>query len=83
MTTAGGLTDLRRYLRLLQREREIVEITAEVDPHLEVAEIHRRVVAGGGPALLFRQVKGARFPAVTNLFGTTRRVELAFGSRPR
>ena len=83
MTTAGGLTDLRRYLRLLQREREIVEITAEVDPHLEVAEIHRRVVAAGGPALLFRQVKGARFPAVTNLFGTTRRVELAFGSRPR
>ncbi len=51
-------------------------------PHLEVAEIHRRVVAGGGPALLFTNVKGSDFRLVTNLFGTARRAEMAFGDRP-
>ena len=53
-----------------------------VDANLEVAEIHRRVIAAGGPALLFTNVKGAAFPLVTNLFGTARRAELAFGTRP-
>jgi UbiD family decarboxylase len=78
-----GLTDLRRFLRLLRQENELVEITAPVSRHLELPEIHRRVVAAGGPALLFRNVHDASFPAVTNLFGTARRVELAFGPRPR
>ena len=55
---------------------------SQVDPHLEVAEIHRRVVAGGGPALLFTNVKGSDFRLVTNLFGTARRAEMAFGERP-
>jgi UbiD family decarboxylase len=61
----------------------VAEISAEVDPRLEAAEIHRRVISAGGPALIFRRVKGAGFPLVTNLFGTRRRVDLAFGSRPR
>ncbi len=75
-------TDLRAYLEHLRRDRDVVEIRAEVDPVEEVAEIHRRVIAGGGPALLFTNVKGADFPLVTNLFGTPRRAELAFGQRP-
>ena len=45
---------------------------------LEIAEIHRRVLASAGPALLFTHVEGADFPCVTNLFGTARRVDLAF-----
>ena len=49
---------------------------------LEVAEIHRRVIAAEGPALLFTNVQGSDFPLVTNLFGTARRAELAFGARP-
>ena len=57
--------------------------TAPVDANLEVAEIHRRVIAAGGPALLFTNVKGAAFPLVTNLFGTARRASLAFGTRPQ
>ncbi|MCA8941050.1 MAG: UbiD family decarboxylase, partial [Planctomycetes bacterium] len=76
------LTDLRALLDVLRREREIVEIDCEVDPDLEAAEIHRRVIAAGGPALLFRNVKGSPWPVVTNLFGTARRVDLAFGPRP-
>jgi UbiD family decarboxylase len=74
--------DLRAFLDLLRRDRDLVEVTAEVDPRLEIAEIHRRVVAAGGPALLFTNVRGHRIPVVTNLFGTARRVERAFGRRP-
>jgi 4-hydroxybenzoate decarboxylase subunit C len=74
--------DLQSYLRLLERAGELREVACEVDPDLELAEIHRRVIAAGGPALLFRRVKGCDFPLVTNLFGTERRVERAFGREP-
>ena len=74
--------DLRAFLGLLRSDRDLVEVKVEVDPCLEVAEIHRRVVAAGGPALLFTNVRGHRMPVVTNLFGTARRVERAFGHRP-
>ncbi|HEX9545305.1 MAG TPA: UbiD family decarboxylase [Pyrinomonadaceae bacterium] len=74
--------DLRTFLDLLYRENEILNIEAEVDPYLEAAEIHRRVIERGGPALLFKRVKGSRYPVVTNLFGTARRLELAFGPKP-
>ncbi|MFC7439664.1 UbiD family decarboxylase [Laceyella putida] len=74
--------NLRTFIKQLQRENDIVEIDAPVDPHLELAEIHRRVIAEEGPALLFTNVKGSSFPVVTNLFGTSRRVDLAFGPRP-
>ena len=74
--------NLRSFLELLRRERDLVSIDAEVDPFLELAEVHRRVIAEGGPALLFTRVKGSRYPVVTNLFGTARRIELAFGPKP-
>jgi len=73
---------LRTFLELLTRENEITEIKTEVDPYLELAEIHRRVIEKGGPALLFSKVKGSRYPVVTNLFGTNRRIDLAFGPKP-
>jgi UbiD family decarboxylase len=74
--------NLRSLLELLGREKDLVEVSAEVDPHLELAEVHRRVIERGGPALLFRNVKGSRYPVVTNLFGTERRIALAFGPKP-
>ncbi len=74
--------DLRSFLDRLRRDGDLVTVESQVDPNLEVAEIHRRVVAGGGPALLFTNVKGSDFRLVTNLFGTARRAELAFGDRP-
>lgn len=76
------ILNLRDFLDILQRENELLSIDAPVDPHLEIAEIHRRVISRGGPALLFTNVKNSSFPVVTNLFGTNRRLELAFGSRP-
>jgi 4-hydroxybenzoate decarboxylase subunit C len=75
-------SNLRSFIDLLRREKDLVTIDAEVDPYLELAEIHRRIIESGGPAILFQQVKGSRFPVVTNLFGTAKRIELAFGSRP-
>jgi len=75
--------DLRAFLADLRAAGELAEIESEVDPNLEAAEIHRRVLAAGGPALLFKRVKGCDFPLVTNLFGTRARVERAFGQRPR
>jgi UbiD family decarboxylase len=74
--------DLRTFLDRLTRDGALVTIEAPVDPRLEAAEIHRRVIAAGGPALLFTNVTGARFRLATNLFGTARRAELAFGERP-
>jgi UbiD family decarboxylase len=74
--------DLRSFLARLQRDQDLVDITVPVDANLEAAEIHRRVIAAGGPALRFTNITGARFPLVTNLFGTARRAEIAFGTRP-
>lgn len=76
-------SDLRSFLQTLQKENEIIEISAEVDPYLEIAEIHRRVIESDGKALLFTNVKNSRFPVVTNLFGTVKRIELAFGKTPQ
>src|SRR5262245_44064805 len=75
-------TDLRAFLEQLRRDNDLVAVEAPVDSHLEAAEIHRRVIAAGGPALLFTNVKGSDFRLVTNLFGTARRAEMAFGERP-
>lgn len=78
----AGFPDLRTFLDRLRRDGDLAVVDAPVDADQEVAEIHRRVIAAGGPALLFTNVKGAAFPLVTNLFGTSRRTELAFGQRP-
>jgi UbiD family decarboxylase len=81
--SSGIIEDLSAFLQILKRESELIEIDARVDPYLEIAEIHRRVIEKGGPALLFTNVANSRFPVVTNLFGTNRRMELAFGKRPQ
>jgi 4-hydroxy-3-polyprenylbenzoate decarboxylase len=71
--------DLREWIGLLEREGELVRISAEVDPNLEVTEIVDRTMRAGGPALLFENPKGARHPLLINQFGTERRMCLAFG----
>ena len=74
------LKDLREWIALLEREGELVRVTAEVDPHLEITEIVDRVVKAGGPALLFERPKGSQHPLLINQFGTERRMCLAFGA---
>jgi 4-hydroxy-3-polyprenylbenzoate decarboxylase len=71
--------DLREWIALLEREGELVRVSAEVDPNLEVTEIVDRTVRAGGPALLFESPKGSGIPLLINQFGTERRMCLAFG----
>jgi UbiD family decarboxylase len=74
--------NLRSFLDALKDDQDVVVIETQVDPYLEIPEIHRRVIEEGGPVLFFKNVKGSNFPVVTNLFGTVRRVEKAFGPKP-
>ena len=76
-------SNLRVFLDQLRRDGDLAVVEAPVDARQEVAEIHRRVIAAGGPALLFTKVEGSDLPLATNLFGTKRRAELAFGTRPK
>ena len=65
--------DLRAFLEILRREDSLLEISTPVDPYLEIAEIHRRVIAQGGPALLFERPTGHSMPVLGNLFKTQKR----------
>jgi 4-hydroxy-3-polyprenylbenzoate decarboxylase len=76
---ASPPSDLREWIALLEREGELVRVSAEVDPDLEITEIVDRTVKAGGPALLFERPKGSRVPLLINQFGTERRMCLAFG----
>jgi 4-hydroxy-3-polyprenylbenzoate decarboxylase len=73
-----GYRSLRACVADLERSRQLVRIEEEIDPDLEMAEVHRRVYAAGGPALYFARVKGCAFPAVSNLFGTPARIRYLF-----
>lgn len=59
-------------------ESQLLRVTGEVDPNLEMAEIHRRVFEVSGPALLFEKVKGSPFQAVSNVYGTKERTTYLF-----
>jgi 4-hydroxy-3-polyprenylbenzoate decarboxylase len=69
--------DLREFLKVLEERALLKRIKAEVDPILEIAEINDRVVKAGGPALLFENPKGSRFPVLVNTFGSFERMRLA------
>jgi len=73
-----GYKSLRAAITDLERHQNLVRVTEEVDPDLEMAEIQRRAYAAGAPAILFENVKGSPFPAVCNLFGTIERARFLF-----
>lgn len=73
--------DLREFLHLLRESGELKEINVQVDPELEMTEVYDRVVKKEGPALLFKNVKGSNLPLAINLFGSTKRMNLALGVR--
>ncbi|CAM2068107.1 UbiD family decarboxylase [Sulfidibacter corallicola] len=76
------LTNLQSFISLLRQEGELLEIDEPLSPKLVIPEIQRRVVARKGPALLFNKVEGSPFPVATNLFGSQKRIDLAFGGDP-
>lgn len=62
----------------LEKHGHLIRIHEEVDPDLEMAAIHLRLFAKGGPAILFEKVKGSRYKAVSNLFGDLQRSKFLF-----
>jgi len=71
--------DLRDFLAALERDGDLRRIATPVSANLELTEISRRVLARGGPALLFVRVGESRCPVLTNLFGTRARIAQALG----
>lgn len=69
---------LEQCLVDLEKHGHLVRIKEEVDPHLEMAAIHLRVHEAGGPALLFENVKGSKYRAASNIFGTLERSKFIF-----
>lgn len=73
-----GFRTLRQCVETLQREGELVAVDHPVDPHLEIAEIQRRLFRTGGPAVLFTAARGCSVPVLINLYGTQQRVRRIF-----
>lgn len=73
-----GYRNLTECLTDLEATGQLIAIDREIDPNLEAAAIQRRVYEAGGPALLFRRVKGCAFPMVGNLYGTIERTRYLF-----
>ena len=73
-----GYNSLASCVADLEKHGHLIRIKEEVDPNLEMAAIHMRVFDNQGPALLFENVKGSPFPAVSNLFGTLERSKFMF-----
>src|SRR5580704_17613210 len=73
-----GYRNLQECVRDLERTKQLIRIETEIDPHLQGAEIQRRVYHAQGPALFYARVKGCRFPMVSNLFGTRERTRFLF-----
>jgi len=73
--------DLRDFIHGLEGMGELRRIAEPVSPRLEVTALSDRVLRAEGPALLFERPTGYATPALTNLFGTTRRVALGMGAQ--
>ncbi len=69
--------DLQDFIESLSGKGLLRRIGTEVSQDLEIAEITRRTVNQGGPALLFENVKGHDIPVAINLFGTRERMALS------
>jgi 4-hydroxy-3-polyprenylbenzoate decarboxylase len=69
---------LRECANDLERSGQLIRIKEELDPDLEIAEVHRRIYDRQGPALLFEKIKGSPFQAISNIYGTFERTEYLF-----
>ncbi len=73
-----GYRSLGDCVRDLEATGQLLVIEQEIDPYLEAAAIQRRVYQAGGPALLFRRVRGTGFPMAANLYSTIDRARFLF-----
>lgn len=75
-------SSLRDFIAELEKCGELVRVKAPVSTHLEMTEIGTRLMAEGGPAVLFENVEGSSIPVLINLFGTVKRVAMGMNKRP-
>jgi len=73
---------LRDFMDHLERRGRLVRVSAPVSPYLEMTEIHTRLLAEKGPAVLFENVEGHDMPVLINLFGTVERVAWGMDREP-
>lgn len=73
---------LREFIATLEKSDRLVRVTAPVSPKLEITEVHTRLLAEGGPAVLFENVEGSDMPLLANLFGTVERVAWGMDREP-
>jgi 4-hydroxy-3-polyprenylbenzoate decarboxylase len=73
---------LRDFIARLEGAGRLVRVQAPVSPRLEITEIHTRLLAEGGPAVLFERVEGSKVPLLANLFGTVERVAWGMNREP-
>ena len=69
---------LAACIRDLESNGMLIRIPQEIDPYLEAAEIQRRVYSANGPAIFYEKLKGTKFPAVSNLFGSKKQTDFIF-----
>jgi 4-hydroxy-3-polyprenylbenzoate decarboxylase len=69
---------LREAALDLEKTQQLVRINTEISPDLDMAEVHRRIYDAQGPALWFQNVKGSKFTALSNLYGTHERTRFLF-----
>jgi 4-hydroxy-3-polyprenylbenzoate decarboxylase len=62
----------------LEKNGHLIRIKEEVDPYLEMAAIHLKQFEKRGQAVLFENIKGCKYKAVSNLFGTIERSKFMF-----
>ena len=72
--------DLRDFVGGLEARGLLRKVDEPVSTRLEMTALADRVLKAGGPALLFRQADGYKFPVLANLFGTPERVALGMGA---
>ncbi len=77
-----AFADLREFMAALEERGRLVRVSEPVSPVLEMTEIQTRLLAEGGPAVLFEKVEGHRMPVLVNLFGTVERVAWGMGREP-
>src|SRR5262245_42143152 len=77
-----GFRSLSAFLDFLEARGDLKRVTREVDWAFEITEIACREARAEGPALLFENVRGARFPLAVNVLAARRRIEWALGRTP-
>ena len=77
-----AFASLREFMARLEGAGRLVRVSAPVSPALEITEIHTRLLAERGPAVLFERVEGSALPLLANLFGTVERIAWGMNREP-